>query len=122
MTNGADKGPLAGWALVLLGARTLIGKIERAESGPRLFPVYELQVQLDPRAGPAYMAYPVMFLSGLRYVVLPGGAIVVPMGDLSHAERAMLARVVAQAEEMVGKLRAVETGIVPVGKGSVVLK
>lgn len=125
MSTANGQGPLAGWVLVLLGARTLIGRRGaegRATMPQSLSPVFELHVSLDPQVGPAYSAVPVCFLTGLRSISLPGDACVVPCEELSARERDGLARVIAAAEELTGKLRAVESGIVPVGKGRVVLK
>jgi hypothetical protein len=113
-------GPLAGWVIAILGSRSIIGKVGRGSGA--LCPVYDLVTELHPQQGPAYMAFPLLFLSSLRSVTLPPDAITIPVESLSHAERGMLARVVAQAEEMTGKLRAVESGIVPAGNARVVLK
>jgi hypothetical protein len=112
LVNGAAKPePLDGWVIVLLGARTLIGK----EAGPYLEPVYELQAQVVQQGqsmGMVHIVMPVLLLSSVRRVdVSTCAEITIPVASLSSNERRSLAAAVARCEDMLRGMRASDAGI-----------
>lgn len=131
--NGTDMGPLAGWVLVLLGARTLIGRpvyspglkfsggLETADRVTGLSPVYNLECGLT-KEGPAYRALPLLFLSSVTSVHVSDGACTLEISTLSRLERKTLESAVLQADDLVRQLRAQDSGLVVPGKPSLVLK
>lgn len=97
------------WEIFFIGARTLIGKLERTNSGPRISPVFEIA------RGPAQQ--------GIQTIVFPVGwfpvqslplltdAMSIPVRSLGPSEQRMLANAVEKADEMLGQMRAASSGI-----------
>lgn len=120
LLNGEDKGPLAGWVIVIAHGKTFLGKW--SESEPRLSPAYELvtvmqMVQPDPRQAPQLMtirqATPVLTFPSLRSVPCAiGTTIVFQIAELSSKERRELAASVEACEQLMGAMRAQESGLV----------
>jgi hypothetical protein len=109
IVNGKNDGALAGWAIVSVGAVTLIGKLV----GEVLAPVFELRaaiVQTPNGNGLAHQCFP-LWLLDVRSVKIPGGALVVPLEDLSRDARKRLANAVRGGEEFQQGIRVADSGI-----------
>jgi hypothetical protein len=110
IVNGKNDGALAGWAIVSVGAVTLIGK---QILGGTLEPVYELKaalVQTPNGPGIAHQCFP-LWLLDVRHVTVPNGALVVPVESLSRDARKRLANAVRGAEEFQQGIRVADSGI-----------
>jgi hypothetical protein len=121
--NGADNAPLTGWVIALVHGRTLIGRPKDRD----LDPVYELQalmqfVQPRPDQPPQLMTMrqvlPLLTYASLRRISLPADAVLIQVASLSKQERRELAKSVEACEQMIGAMRAQESGIVLPPPGS----
>ena len=91
------------WVIVLLGARSLLGKPESVNDADRLrlSPIYELAVQsiVTPK-GPAstLTVRPILLLASLQSLEVPGDSIMVPVATLSPGDQTELEAKVDAAE------------------------
>ena len=109
--NGADKGPLPGYAIAQTNGLTLIGLL----TGRTLSPVYELKPGMmqgpDGSLNIHHGCFPFALLGSIDGIDLPEGAIVLPITSLSRGERVALAKAVAHGEKMAQALRAAAAGV-----------
>ena len=102
---------LTGWVL-LLGVKTLLGLDDQGA----LDPAYELEAGIvqGPRGetGIAHRCVPICWLPSADCVRIPEGAPVVSVSSLSRADQDTLARAVEQCRQVIGQMRAAQSGIV----------
>ena len=97
-----DTEDASAWSIVLLGARSLIGKLQ-GFARRELTSAYELAVQtVATPQGPAsaLTIRPILLLASLTSFTLPENALVIPLAKLSKKEQALLLEKLAQAETM----------------------
>jgi hypothetical protein len=117
IVNGADHAPLAGWSIVVAHGLTMLGRL----NGSRLQPAYGLtcvmqMVQTDPRQRPQLMTVrqvmPLLTYPSIRSVDVIAAALVIPVEQLSTAERRDLAKSVEACDQLIAGMRAQEAGVV----------
>jgi hypothetical protein len=101
--------PLAGWVIVLLGARNLLGR----PAMTKLSPVYEMRTIVDPRVGIVRQVVPLLFypIADLEF----RGAADAPriaVDDLPLREAETLEKAVKECDKALEELLAAQTGIV----------
>lgn len=118
MQNGTATGPIAGWVIALLGARTLIGKPRGDnELVQELDPVFELQIAQTPK-GMMHVAAPVMMLASVQNLIIDMLTPMIHIDTLNAMERKSLEQAVRIADEMRNNLRASQIGLVMAGPGA----
>jgi hypothetical protein len=117
LANGPDRGPLAGWSIVIAHGQTMLGRLRSRA----LAPVYGLtcvmqMVQQDPRQRPQLMTIrqvmPMLTYPSVREVQITGDALIIPVEQLSSAERRDLAKSVEACDQLIAGMRAQEAGVV----------
>jgi hypothetical protein len=123
--NDLDTGPLAGWVIIIAQGKTLLGRLSTTDA--TMTPVYELitmmqMVQQDPRQPPQLMTMrqvqPLLTFPGLKSIPSPASGILIPIASLSSKERRELAKSVEACEQLMGAMRAQESGLVLPPPGS----
>jgi len=114
--NGKDEGPLAGWVIACVHGQTMLGLSHPGYIEPAYGLVCLMQmVQPDPRQPPQLMTMrnvtPLLTYPHLRRADLPEDALVFKCELLSKQERKDLARSVEACEQLIGAMRAQESGI-----------
>ena len=110
----AGRDPLAGWSLVCVAGKDLLGRLE----GRTLRHVYQYQAQVQQlpngSIGIGRICLPLMMLASLDQLELPegAGAIVLPCEGLDRDEQHQLRKAMLQCDEMVRSMRAAAAGIV----------
>lgn len=102
---------LEGYALVLAGGKTFIGKATE----DALEPAYEAHVayQMDEggNSGILRECTPLFGSGTLRRLPIPPGAVVIACSRLSGKERELWSGAIRQCEQMIAAVRAAETGL-----------
>ncbi len=121
--NGVESGPLAGWVIAISQGKTFVGRPELVTDAGYLVvlsPAYELltmmqMVQQDPRRPPQMMTLrqvmPLLTYPSLKRVEVRQ-AVVIHVSELSSKERRELAQSVEACEQLMGAMRAQESGLV----------
>lgn len=102
------------WAIAI-GGRLLVGKmtyLHGADSGAKdgMSPCYELIIQPTPQ-GVSRMVVPLLFFSSSRTVDVTGLPLVY-FDTLNKEERRQMMKSIDHCEQMIGKMRAAESGLV----------
>lgn len=115
--NGAG-GKLSGWVIAICGGRAFIGCHVERHVGGALFPVFDLQAGVALQQGPQgpvlsrpCMAAPVLGLASVLQIVYPKDAIIIPLEELSAADRAALSQAVDMGTQIQQQMRAAESGV-----------
>jgi hypothetical protein len=106
------------WAIAI-GGRLLVGKLipyPMTEGGAHvaMSPCYELIIQPTPQ-GVSRMVVPLLFFSSSRTVDVTGLPLV-HFDTLNKEERRQMMRSIEHCEEMIGKMRAAESGLIVADK------
>jgi len=102
-----------GWVIAIVHGMRLVGQLARGV----LEPCYELQVQMGPdgqgNMAIAHSSLPMCLLPSWKRVALANGALVQNVDELSRADRETIFRAIKAGEQVAGRLRSAQSGIVP---------
>ena len=112
--NGRDHGPnLAGWCIFQAAGGPYLGTHSPLSGAPVAH--YSLQVQMQSRPDGQlvvlYSAWPILMLSSIRDVGLPGDVITIPLDSLDAEDRGRIVAAVAQCDQMIANMSAAKAGI-----------
>jgi hypothetical protein len=106
------------WAIAI-GGRIFVGRVipragAKSAEDVALSPCYELIIQPTPQ-GVSRMVVPLLFFSSSRTVDVTGLPLI-HFDTLNKEERRQMMRSIEHCEEMIGKMRAAESGLIVADK------